>query len=602
MLKRNVDPITIEVVRNRLESIANAMQYTLLRSAVAVIVKEGEDCSCGIFKPNGETITQARACPIHLTTMRPGIGIITQEFPLEDMKPGDTFILNDPYQGGGHLPDILMAAPVFVEGRDLPVAFAGALSHHEDVGGQEPGSMSANTTELFQEGLIIPPVPWMKEGKPVKTSFDFVRYNVRIPDTVLGDLEAQLAACMVGVRGFQEMAETMGFDMIENAIDILFDQAETRMRAALSKLKDGVYEFADWVDNISRDLPRLPIKCRVDVKGSDINVDFSGTAPQQPAPINVNLAGAESGAHTTIKGLADPNLPLNEGAVKPITVSAPEGSLFNPLRPAPLALRGQIAQRAYDVVQGALIQAVSPDEAVSSPSGGNMVTSFSGQDDAGDIYGSSDLTTGGTGARSNCDGLDHMEHGFTNVQTTPTEAWETRYPIRVRDHELRMDSGGPGKYRGGLGVRRSFEILKGPVRCCHRHDRSLSSPWGIYGGKCGARWRAYIERVDGTVEHLHSKEVIDLQTGDVFVRETGGGGGYGDPFERDPRIVVEDVLDRKVSESSARADYGVVLSSDGSGFDEAATNDLRARMAQERGPIDWLYDFGEDGKLQPCQP
>lgn len=596
MLKRNVDPITIEVVRNRLESIANAMQYTLLRSAVAVIVKEGEDCSCGIFKPNGETITQARACPIHLTTMRPGIGVITKEFPLKDMRPGDTFILNDPYQGGGHLPDILMAAPIFIEGQDLPVAFAGALSHHEDVGGQEPGSMSANTTELFQEGLIIPPVPWMKEGKLVKTCVDFIRHNVRIPKTVLGDLEAQLAACMVGVRGFQEMIENMKFDVVDASIDILFDQAETRMRAELSKLKDGVYEFEDWVDNKSRDLPRLPIKCKVEVKGSSINVDFAGTALQQPAPVNVNLAGAESGAHTTIKGMTDPNLPLNEGAVKPISVTAPEGSLFNPLRPAPVALRGQIAQRAYDVVQGALIQAIEPEDAVSSPSSGNMVTSFSGLDDVGDIYGSSDLTTGGTGARSDSDGLDHMEHGFTNVQTTPSEAWETRYPIRVRDHELRMDSGGPGKFRGGLGIRRSFEILKGPVRSCHRHDRSLSSSWGIYGGKPGERWRSYIERVDGSVEHLHSKEVIELQAGDVFVRETGGGGGYGDPLERDARMVVDDVLDRKISERSARADYGVVLSSNGLDFDDAATQSLRTKIKAERGAINWLYDFGKDGK------
>ncbi len=596
MLKRNVDPITIEVVRNRLESIANAMQYTLLRSAVAVIVKEGEDCSCGIFKPNGETITQARACPIHLTTMRPGIGIITQEFPMEDMKPGDTFILNDPYHGGGHLPDILMAAPIFVEGKELPIAFAGALSHHEDVGGQEPGSMSANTTELYQEGLIIPPVPWTKEGKPVKTSFDFVRYNVRIPNTVLGDLEAQLAACLVGVRGFQEMVQNMGINTVETSVDILFDQAEARMRAELSKLKDGVYEFEDWVDNKSRDLPRLTVKCRVEVKGNDIIVDFAGTAPQQKAPVNVNLAGAESGAHTTIKGMTDPNLPLNEGAVKPISVRAPEGSLFNPLRPAPLALRGQIAQRAYDVVQGALIQAVSPSEAVACPSSGNMVTSFSGQDDNGDIYGSTDLTTGGVGARADCDGLDHMEHGFTNVRTTPTEAWESRYPIRVRDHELRMDSGGPGKFRGGLGIRRSFEILSGPVRSCHRHDRSLSSSWGIFGGKPGARWRSYIERVDGTIEHLHSKEVIELQTGDVFVRETGGGGGYGDPLERDPELVVDDVLDRKVSVAAARADYGVVLSADGVSYDAAATNALRARMTVERGPVSWTYDFGDDGR------
>lgn len=424
MLKNDIDPITIEVIRNRLESVANAMQFTLLRSAVAVIVKEGEDCSCGIFKANGETITQARACPIHLTTMRPGIKAIADAYPIEDMRPGDTFLLNDPYNGGGHLPDILMSAPIFVEGHDLPVAFAGALSHHEDVGGQEPGSMSANTRELYQEGLIIPPIPWMREGKIVKSSYDIIRHNVRIPATVLGDLEAQYAACMVGVRGYQEMADSVGLETINASIDILFGQAEKRMRAEIAQMQDGVYEFEDWVDNRTKDLPRLPIKCRVEIKGSDIFVDFAGTALQQEAPVNVNLAGAESGAHTTIKGLTDPDLPLNEGAVKAISVSAPKGSLYNPTWPAPVALRGQIAQRAYDVVQGALIPAVGKENAVACPSDGNMVTSFGGTDENGEIYGSSDLTTGGTGARPDSDGLDHLEHGFTNVQTTPTEAWK----------------------------------------------------------------------------------------------------------------------------------------------------------------------------------
>ena len=456
--------------------------------------------------------------------------------------------------------------------------------------------MSANTRELFQEGLILPPVPWMKAGKIDKTTYDIIRYNVRIPDTVLGDLEAQYSACMIGVRGFVEMVENVGYRTVSGAIDTLFDQAERRMRAKISEMKDGVYEFADWVDNRTRDLPRLEIRCRVEIRGSDIIVDYAGTSPQQAAPVNVNIAGVESGAHSTIKGLTDPDIPLNEGAVKPITVKAPKGSLYNPERPAPVALRGQIAQRSYDVVQGALITAIDEEFAVASPSAGNMVTSFSGEDENGDVYGSSDLTTGGTGAWATSDGLDHLEHGFTNVQTTPTEAWETRYPIRVLDHELRMDSGGPGKFRGGLGIRRSFKVLKGPVRSCHRHDRSLSSSWGIYGGRPGQRWRSHIERADGTIEHLHSKEVIELNTGDTLVRETGGGGGFGDPLQRDPRMVVDDVLDRKVSATSARDDYGVVLAADHMSHDERATIDLRARMTAERGPITWTFDHGEDGR------
>jgi len=332
----------------------------------------------------------------------------------------------------------------------------------------------------------------------------------------------------------------------------------------------------------------------VEVSGSRITVDFTGTAEQQDGPINVNLAGTESGAHATIKGLTDPDVPLNEGAVRAIRVVAPEGSLFNPTRPAPIALRGQICQRAYDAVLGALVPALGED-AVACPSGGNMVTSFGGRDPGGELYGSSDLTTGGIGARSDSDGIDHIEHGFTNVQTPPVEAWESRYPIRVLEHELRIDSGGAGKFRGGLGVRRSFEILHGPVRSCHRHDRATSSPWGIFGGKPGARWRSYIRRASGEVEELHSKEVIELGTGDVLVRETGGGGGWGDPLERDPQRVLEDVLDRKVSMQAARDEYGVVLGRDGLSFDEAATVALRRKMTDERGPATWTFDRGKDG-------
>ena len=591
-----IDPITIEIIRNRLDSIANAMQFTLLRSAVAVIVKEGEDGSSGLFKGNGDTISQACACPIHLTTMRPGVRSIIEAYPLEEMKPGDTFIQNDPYNGGGHLPDILMVAPIFIDDEELPVAFSGVLAHHEDVGGQEPGSMSSNTTELFQEGLIIPPIPWMKEGKPVKASFDMVRYNVRIPETVLGDLEAQYAACMVGVRGYREMIESMGLDTITSAIEILFDQADRRMRAKIQDFPDGAYDFEDWVDSAKSETGRLLIKTKVEVKDDEITVDFTGSAEQQWAPVNVNFAGTESGAHSIIKGMTDPDIPLNEGAVKAIKVIAPEGSIYNPTRPAPVALRGQIAQRAYDNVQGALAKALPVEDVVACPSGGNLVTSFGGVDTQGETYGSSDLTTGGIGARSYADGLDHVEHGFTNVQTTPSEAWEARYPIRVRDHELRTDSGGPGKFRGGLGIKRSFEVLHGPVRSCHRHDRLLSSPWGYNGGMPGARWNCYIERANGTVETLHSKQVIELQMGDVYVRETGGGGGWGDPLERDPQLVVEDVLDRKVSPRSAREDYGVVLLENNFEFDAQATIALRSELANERGPINWMFDHGEDGR------
>jgi N-methylhydantoinase B len=591
MTKHNVDPITLEILRNRLESIANTMQFTLLRSAVSVIVKEGEDASSGLFKRNGETITQAVASPIHLTAMRPAVQAVTSTYSIDQMKEKDTYILNDPYNGGTHLPDIFMVAPVFHN--DQVIAFCVTLIHHEDVGGQEQGSMSANSKELYQEGLIIPPVPWMKEGKPVKGTHDILHFNVRLPEILFGDLEAQYAGCQIGVRSYKEMIEEFGIEIIESAVNLLFDQAERQIRDELEKIPDGVYEFSDWVDSHRRDRDRPLAKCKIIVKGSEVTADFTGTAPQYDGPINVNLSGTKSGVYSIIKGFTDPNVPLNEGATRAIKVHVPEGCLFNPKRPAPIALRAQISQRAYDVVHGALVSAVG-EKAVACPSGANTVTSFGGTRKNGELFGSTDLTQGGTGARSDSDGIDHIEHSMGNCQTPPVEAWEAGYPVRLIENELRMDSGGAGKFRGGLGVRRSFEIINGPIRSCHRHDRFTSFPWGIYGGKAGASTRSYIKRANDQTYEVWAKEVLDLETGDIFVIETGGGGGYGDPLERDPQRVLADVLDRKVSLHAARDDYGVVL--DGNSIDDKATKALRAKMIEKRGPITWTYDRGSDGR------
>jgi len=588
-----VDAITIEIIRNRLDSIANTMQHTLLRSAAAVIVKEGEDASCGLFRTDGATISQACAIPIHLTAMRPAVRTVVDVFPLGTMQPGDSYILNDPYNGGSHLPDVIMVAPIFHA--SAVVAFAAVVAHQEDMGGQEPGSMSANAIDLFQEGLILPPIPWMRQGAPVRMSHDVLRANVRLPDLVLSDMAAEYSACMTGVRGYQEMITAFGFATVEMALSQLFEQAESRMRAKISEIADGVYEFEDWVDSHRPERERLPVRCSVEIEGSDITVDFAGTAGQQDGPINVNFAGVEASVHAIIKGLTDPYMPTNDGAVRPVVVRAPAGSLFNPTRPGAVALRGQVSQRAYDVVLGALVPAIG-DKAVACPSGGNMITSFAGLHPDGTRFGSTDLTTGGTGARSFKDGIDHIEHGFSNVKTPPVETWEADYPFRIVEQALLTDSGGPGLHRGGLGIRRTFQLLHGRVRCCLRHDRLTSYAWGLYGGKPGGRWRAYIDRVDGKREYLHAKAVFELTAGDVYVRETGGGGGYGDPLQRSTESVRRDVLDEKVSPEAARNEYGVMVRGPLCEVDVLATKNLRAELAERRGPVTWTYDRGPDGR------
>lgn len=589
-----LDVVTLEIIRNRLEVIADAMQHTLLRSAVSVILKEGEDGSSGLFRPNGDTIAQACACPIHLTVMPEAIRAIAAWFPPENMRPGDAYIVNDPYNGGTHLPDILMAVPVFVD--DRVVAFSVALGHQEDIGGIDPGSMSANGRELYQEGLVIPPSPWLRDGRYVETTRNFIRFNVRLPDTVLGDLEAEYAACALGARQYAGLAADYGHDLLSTAIDRLFDQAEERVRKGIGAIPDGRYEFVDWAENHRRDGPRLPVRCAVTVAGTEVHVDFAGTAPQQDGPINVNLAGATSGVHTIMRGLTDADAPLNEGAVRPITVTAPLACLMNAQRPAPIALRAQVSQRAADCVLGALSLAFATPP-IAASHGGNHVISFGGVNRDGTAYGSTDLTAGGLGARPDKDGVDHIEYGFSNCQTPPAESWEAHYPIMIVEDTPITDSGGAGRYRGGLGVRRAFRILHGRVTSCHRAERFSSSPWGVHGGLPGRMASAYVLRSAGKVEPVHAKQVLTLEAGDTVVLETAGGGGYGDPLHREAEAVRADVLDRKVSVDAAREVYGVVLDGAPVTVDEEATRHQRARLAEKRGPITWKLDRGDDGRI-----
>jgi N-methylhydantoinase B len=300
--------------------------------------------------------------------------------------------------------------------------------------------------------------------------------------------------------------------------------------------------------------------------------------------------------HTILRGLTDADAPLNEGAVRPIAVTAPEACLMNARRPAPIALRAQVSQRAADCVLGALSLALETPP-IAGSHGGNQVISFGGVNRDGTLYGSTDLTAGGLGARADKDGVDHIEYGFSNCQTPPAESWEAHYPIMIVEDRPITNSGGAGRYRGGLGVRRAFKVLSGPVTSCHRAERFSSSPWGVRGGLPGRRARAHVLRAGGGVEPVHAKQVFTLEEGDTVVLETAGGGGYGDPLEREPESVCADVLDRKVSPEVACEIYGVVLVGEPVAVDEEATRRQRARLADARGPISWTLDRGDDGRL-----
>jgi N-methylhydantoinase B len=586
-----VDAVTREVLRNRMEAIANEMQATLLRSAVSVILKEGEDCSCGLFDLDGETIAQACANPLHLGIMGPAVQSIVRAIPVAAMQDGDVYVLNDPYLGGTHLPDVIIAVPIVHEGRVL--AISAALAHQEDMGGKSPGSMPADATEVYQEGFIIPPLPLYQRGVRNETLFALLRRNVRLPETLMGDLDAQLASVKVGARGYTQMVREFGEPLVNSTIRSLAQQAATLTRERLREIPDGVYRFHDFIDNDGIQVERrLKIQVALTARAGEVVVDFEGTDPQTAGPLNLGYWGTVSAVYFVLRAFAGPDIPVNSGAAAPIRVRVPEGSLLNPRYPAPVAIRAHTAKRVVDAVFGALARAL-PERVMAASAGSMSVCSFGGLDArSGKRFGCTDIVAGGMGARPDKDGIDLVETDITNCMNIPVEAFEAHYPLRLHATRYRADSGGPGEFRGGLGVERIIEALDGPIRCSFRSDRHFTAPWGLRGGLAGQCWQTQVERADGRAEPVPSKAVFTLQRGDRLVMRTGGGGGFGDPLRRATSAVLDDVIDGKVSAASARQRYGVVVDEARWQVDDHATQGLRAAMAAERGPVSWLFDRG----------
>jgi N-methylhydantoinase B len=586
-----VDPVTLEIIRNRLDAISGLMQLTLLKSSVSVILKEGEDCSCGLFKSNGEMLSQACANPIHLGIMGPAVEAVLKSHPSHSMQEGDIYILNDPYNGGTHLPDVIMVAPVVIDG--AVAAISAALAHQEDIGGRSFGSMPADATEIFQEGFIIPPLLFYRAGARDKSIVALIRSNVRLPDCFMGDIEAQIASVKVGVRSYREMVSEFGRPTIDEAVDTLFDQAENLTRSGIEAIPDGEYRFDDWVDNDGIDLDvQIRLSVKITVKGTDVVVDFSESAAQVRGPANVGYWGTFSAVIFAFRAICNPDIPTNAGMARPIKMIIPLGKVLNPVWPAPVSLRAHTAKRVVDVLYGALAKAV-PGRAIAASSGSLSVCSFGGAYESGELFGCSDIVAGGMGGRRGKDGIDLLETDITNCMNIPVEALEAHFPLRVVRSHYRTDSGGAGEHRGGLGLDRAIEVVRGPIRCSYRSDRHLSRPWGIGGGHAGLSWETHIRRANGKREPVRSKAIFELQDGDVLEMLTGGGGGYGDPFERAPEMVLQDVVNGKVSEHAAERDYGVVLNRSSRNIDRSATNVLRETRRAKRGSARGKIDRGD---------
>ena len=548
----SLDPVTVEVVRHKLDGIANEMELTLLKSSFSPIVKEGLDASASLFTLQGETLAQAVAIPIHLATLIPCVARILDEFPIGTMHEGDLYCMNDPYLGGTHLPDIAVLMPVFARGR--PLAFAAAMTHHQDIGGMAPGSVPTDATEVFQEGIRLPPLKLRDGDRFNDTLLKILRRNVRIPDTFEGDLMAQVAACSVGARRLSALAETYGDNHLTAIFAELLDRSEAMTRAALRTIPKGTYSAVDFLDNDGIELDRrIRIEAAVTVDDGAITIDFTGSSPQVRGPLNAVPSGSLAAACYVVRAITDPTIPTNGGCFRPIALNLPEGSIVNPREPAPVNARTATIKRITGTILAALANAV-PGR-VPADSGGLLVLAFGGARRDGTSYVTGELVAGGAGASTGKDGADVIETDATNCMNMPAEAIELDMPVRVHRVELRRDSGGAGAQRGGLGILREYEILHGDVRFTHRGERHFIAPRGRAGGRDGAMARTVIYRAAGGEEVVPSKRVMTLHAGDRVMLETAGGGGYGDPARRDADQVRADLADGKISTEGANL-YG----------------------------------------------
>ena len=411
------------------------MQSTLLRSSFSPIVKEGLDASASLFTADGTTLSQSCSIPIHLATLIPAVAKVLETYPVDGMRDGDIYILNDPYTGGTHLPDIAVIAPVFHRG--TVIALSGAMTHHQDVGGMSAGSVPTNATEIYQEGLRIPPLKLRDGGVFNDTLVKMIRQNVRIPDTVMGDLNAQVAACTVAGRRLAELADGYGHNQLASIFDELLQRSETMTRKALSAIPEGTYRFVDYLDNDGIELDKpIRIEVAVTVKGGDIEFDFEGTSPQVKGPLNCVPSGSLAAACFAVRALTDPTIPTNGGCFRPIKLRLPKGTIVNPQEPAAVNARTSTIKRITGCMIGALAQ-ILPERVPAASAGELLVIAFGGSHPDGGRYVVGELIAGGSGASAGLDGVDVIETDATNCMNLPAEAMEMEAPIRIHRVALR---------------------------------------------------------------------------------------------------------------------------------------------------------------------
>lgn len=572
------DPIRLELIKNALGSIVDEMVLTVVRIAYSSIMKDTMDLSSAFCDRQGRMIAQGLSVPLHLGSFPDAMAAVRKAFG-DTLDADDVVILNDPYHGGMHLPDIFMFKPVFVDGRHL--GYAVIVAHHNDVGGRVPGSSAADSTEIFQEGIRIPPIRLYRQGRLNDAVMQMLLLNVRVPDTVAGDLDAQLAACRIAERGLRELAHRHGVRELEDAFEQLLDYSERIARRTIQDLPDGTYTFVDHLDDdgVQAGQP-VRIQLALTISGDHLKADFTGSAPQVRGAINATYSFTCSAVYFAVRSIIAGDVPNNAGFFRPIEVVAPLGTVLNPRMPGACAARGVTGFRVIDAMFGALSRVI-PDRVRAAGEGGTTSYSLASRDDNGAFGLFREAVMGAWGAGNSWDGVDGVANPAANISNAPVELIEHQAPVLVERYALAPDTGGAGRMRGGLAVERQFRLRAHQATLQLRSDRRQHPPHGIAGGHPGAGSGTWVSADDGW-RLMPTKFIQALTHGQQVRHVTAGGGGFGDPRQRDPHAVLQDVRNGKVSLENAAALYAVAILPGPWRIDQDATEALRGAVPKAK--------------------
>ena len=576
------DPITEELFRNAIVAIGDEMALTIYRAAYSGVLKNIMDYSTAVCDARGRLVAQGLSLPGHLCSIPSALQSCLRHFG-EDIAEGDILTMNDPYDGGMHLPDIFVFRPVFAGGR--PFAWAATICHHTDVGGRVPGSNASDSTEIFAEGLRLPPLKLYERGVANDTLMRIIDRNVRLPGRVMGDLRAQLAACDIAARGMTELLARHGAPGVVALMEATMDHSERLARHCLAELADGEAEFVDWIDDDQIDVG-VPIKlmCKVTKTGERMLFDWTGSSPQVKGALNNTWSYTAAASFTAAKSVMSINMANNDGVFRCIEVIAPPGTVTNGVMPAACAARGLTGFRAADCAFGALAM-LYPQLVFAASEGGNTGITIGGNERAADgvtrrpfIY--VDFMSGAWGGRPWADGLDGNTSMFANMASFSIEVIEAENPLEVLDYTMVPDTAGPGRFRGGVALRRTWRMLAEEGLLQVRSDRHTHRPYGLQGGGPGAASQNSLLGEGG----LAAKLTMTLRRGQVFRHDLPGAGGWGSPLLRSIAAVTKDLRDGLVTIAGAARDYGVVAAGDPPVVDTKATAALRARLRASRPP------------------